>query len=153
MKFKRLGMVLVWALAMACLASFSCVKGGTDGDGNDDSQKPNFVADTVTGSQTLYTPSAANATSITYYSYVKNIGGTGKISMTIGATGNTATAQYDVTAGTSYVFQATVTVVKQSNTTYTYSVQFPGTPGYLDTRTETGYHHTGAPQNLLLTPK
>jgi hypothetical protein len=153
MKCKHLSLVLVLVVAIACLASFSCVKGGGDDNNNDDSAKPNFVADTVTGSIRQCTPADPNATSITYYSYVKNIGGKGKISMTLGATGNTATAQFDVTAGTRYVFQATVSCVKQSNTTFTYSAQFPGTPGYLDTRTEPGYHHTGAPHDIQLNPK
>ena len=139
MRLKHFGIVLV----MVCLASFSCITSGEADEDNNETKTPNFVKDTVTGSETLYTPSNSNATSITYYSYVKNIGGSGKISMTIGAEGNTATAQFDVTAGTSYVFQATVPVVKQSNTTFTYSAKFPGTPGYTDTRTEPGYHHTG----------
>jgi hypothetical protein len=83
---------------------------------------------------------------------VKNIGGSGKISMTI-SSGESATGQYDVTAGTRYVFQATVPCVKQSNTTFYYSAKFPGTPGYTDNRSEPGYHHTGAPNHMQLNPK
>ncbi len=75
MKCKRFGLVLVLVVAIACLASFSCIKGGGgDGDDNDDSAKPNFVQ-SGSGTAKLYTPSESNATSITYYSYVKNIGG------------------------------------------------------------------------------
>lgn len=151
MKFKRLGRVLVLAMAVTCLASFSCAKGGGDGD-DDNSKTPNFVADTVTGPIRQCSPADPNATSITYYSYVKNIGGSGKISMTI-SSGDEATAQYDVTTGTSYVFQATVPCVKQSNATFFYSARFPGTPGYTDQRSEPHYHHTGAPKNMQLTPK
>ncbi len=58
-----------------------------------------------------------------------------------------------MTAGTSYVFQATVPCVKQSNATFTYSAKFPGTAGYTDTRTEPGYHHTGAPFGMQFTVK
>lgn len=152
MKFKHLGMVLLLAMAIVCLASFSCVTGGGEGD-DEDAKIPDFVQDTATGLTVQYIPSSSNATSITYFSYVKNIGGKGKISMTLGATGNTATAQFDVTAGTNYVFQATVPVEKSATFSYTYLAKFPGTPGYTDTRSEPGYHHTGAPQNMQLTPK
>jgi len=151
MKFKRLGMVLVLVVAIVCLASFSCVKGGGEGD-DDDSKTPNFVQETAWDLTVQYTPSNSNATSITYYSYVKNIGGSGKISMTI-SSGDSATKEFNVTAGTRYVFQATVPVVKSSTTTFYYSAKFPGTPGYTDNRTEEGYHHTGAPSNMQLTPK
>lgn len=151
MKLKRLGLVLVLAMAIVCLASFSCVKGGGEGD-DDNSKTPNFVQDTASGLTVQYTPSSGNATSIRYYSYVKNNGGSGKISMTI-SSGDSATAQFDVTAGTSYVFQATVPVVKSSTTTFFYSARFPGTPGYTDNRTEVGYHHTGAPYNLQMNPR
>jgi hypothetical protein len=151
MKCKRLGLTVVLVVALACLASFSCIKGGGgDGDGNDDSAKPNFVK--VAEGTRSCNPADPNATNITYYSYVKNIGGKGKISMTI-SSGESATAQYDVTAGTSYIFQATVSCVKQSNTTFTYSAKFPGTANYTDTRTEPGYHHIGAPKNMRLDPK
>lgn len=152
MKFKRLVLVPVLVVAIACLSSISCITGGGGDDDNDDSAKPNFVADTVSGPTRQCSPADPNATSITYYSYVKNIGGSGKISMTI-SSGTEATAQYDVTAGTRYVFQATVPCVKQGNTTFYYSARFPGTPGYTDSRSEPGYHHTGAPSNMQLNPK
>jgi hypothetical protein len=148
MKFKHLGLVL----AMVCLASFSCVTGG-GGDDNNDSKKPDFVQDTAMSPTVQYVPSSSNATSITYYSYVKNNGGSGKISMTIGAEGSSATMEFNVTAGTRYVFQATVPVEKSATSSFTYLAKFPGTPGYTDTRSEPGYHHTGAPHNMQLTPR
>jgi hypothetical protein len=152
MKHKTLAFVLL--LVLACLASPSCVTSSGDGDNNDGGNKPDFVQDTCSGcAKEEYLPSSSNATSIIFYSYVKNNGGAGKISMTIGAEGNTATAQFDVTAGTSYVFQATVPVEKSSTSSFTYSAKFPGSPGYTDTHSISGYHHTGAPSDLQLKVK
>jgi hypothetical protein len=149
MKFIRLSLLL--ALLMTCLIASTCVNSGDDPDDPDPANLPNFVKDACAGCPDQV--NIGNVTGITFFSYVKNIGGAGKISMTIGTTGNTTTQQFDVTAGTSYIFQASVHVEKLTTATFTYSAKFPGTAGYTDTRTVTGYHHTGAPFNLRMDPK
>ena len=149
MKFIRLFLLLV--LLMTCLIASTCVNSNDDPNDPDPNNPPNFVADACAGCPTQ--ENIGSVTGITFFSYVKNIGGAGKISMTIGTTGNTTTQQFDVTTGTSYVFQASVHVEKLTTATFVYSAKFPGTSGYTDTRTVTGYHHTGAPFDLRMTPK
>jgi hypothetical protein len=149
MKGKHLGMAAV--LALACLVSLTCVTSGETDGNNNDQKKPSFIKDTCSGC--IQQENIGNVTGIRFYSYVKNTGGSGKISMTIASGNNSATKQFDVTAGTSYVFQASVPVEKSSTTTFTYSAQFPGSPGYTDTRSVTGYHVTGAPFDLQMNVK
>ncbi|TFG80191.1 MAG: hypothetical protein E4H23_03345 [Chrysiogenales bacterium] len=146
MKLKHLGIVLV----MVCLTSFSCVT-SSETDDNNDSNPPNFVKDACSGCTSE--ENIGNVTGIRFFSYVKNNGGSGKISMTIGAGDKSATKQFDVTAGTRYVFHASVPVEKSSTATFTYSAKFPGSPGYTDTHTISGYHHMGAPFDLQMNPK
>lgn len=146
MKLKHLGIVLV----MVCLASFSCVTSG-EADDNDDSNPPNFIKDTCSGCTSE--ENIGNVTGIRFFSYVKNTGGSGKISMTIGAGDKSASKEFNVTAGTSYVFQASVPVEKSSTTSFTYQAKFPGSSGYTDTHAISGYHVTGAPFDLQMNPK
>jgi|GEM_PF-3461767 len=146
MKLKHLGIVLV----MVCLASFSCVTSG-EADNNDDSNPPNFIKDTCSGCPSE--ENIGNVTGIRFFSYVKNTGGSGKISMSIGAGDKSASKEFNVTAGTSYVFQASVPVEKSSTTSFTYQAKFPGSSGYTDTHAVSGYHVTGAPFDLQMNPK
>ncbi|MBU4404089.1 MAG: hypothetical protein L6428_12585 [Candidatus Aminicenantes bacterium] len=146
MKLKHLGIVLV----MVCLASFSCVT-SSETDDNNDSNPPNFVSDPCAGCKAE--ENIGNVTGIRFFSYVKNTGGSGKISMTIGAGDKNASKEFNVTAGTSYVFQASVPVEKSSTTTFTYQAKFPGSSGYTDTHAVSGYHVTGAPFDLQMNPK
>lgn len=149
MKFIRLFLLLV--LLMTCLIASTCVNSNDDPNDPDPNNPPNFVADACAGCPAQ--ENIGSVTGITFFSYVKNIGGAGKISMTIGAGSENATQQFDVTAGTSYIFKASVNVEKLSSASFTYSAKFPGKPGYTDTHNVTGYHHTGAPFNLQMTPK
>jgi hypothetical protein len=149
MKSKHLGMALL--LSLACLVSLSCVTSGETDGNNNDQKTPSFIKDTCTGCPPQ--ENIGSVTGIRFYSYVKNTGGSGKISMTIASGNNSATKQFDVTAGTRYVFRASVPVEKSSTTTFTYSAKFPGSPGYTDTRSVTGYHVTGAPFDLQLNAK
>jgi hypothetical protein len=144
-------LVLALILGLACLVSFSCVTSGEADEDNKDTANPNFVKETCSGC--TQEENIGNVTGIRFYSYVKNNGGSGRISMTIASGSNSATKQFDVTAGASYVFRATVPVEKSSTTTFTYSAKFPGSPGYTDTRTKTGYHVTGAPFDMQLNAK
>jgi hypothetical protein len=151
MKFKRLGTVLVLAMAIACLASFSCVTNRNANDGNDDGKTPNFVKDPSAGSFKFEEiKSGGIVTGIRFISYVKNIGGTGKIGMTIGAAGQSTTKEFNVQAATSYIFKASVPAKASSTKSFTYSVKFPGAPGCTDSQTMAGYDCTGAPFDLQL---
>ena len=88
MKNKLLVMALI--LGLACLASFSCVTSGeTDGD-NNDAKTPDFVKETCSGC--TQEENIGNVTGIRFFSYVKNNGGSGKISMTIASGSNSATS-------------------------------------------------------------
>jgi hypothetical protein len=149
MKFIRLFLLVV--LLMACLIASKCANSNDDPNDPDPSNPPNFVQDTCSGCPVE--ENIGNVTGFIFYSYVKNNGGAGKISMTIDPGNGSTTMQFDVTAGTRYRFQATIPVVKSTTTTFTYSAKFPGSPGYTDTRTKTGYHVTGAPTNLRLDPR
>jgi hypothetical protein len=149
MKFIRLFLLLV--LLMTCLIASTCANSNDDPNDPDPNNPPNFVADACAGCPAQ--ENIGNVTGITFFSYVKNIGGAGKISMTIGVGGDNATQQFNVTAGTSYVFKASVNVEKSATTTFTYSAKFPGTANYTDAHTVNGYHHVGAPYNLQMTSK
>ena len=120
MKLKHLGIVLV----MVCLASFSCVTSGEADEDNNETKTPNFIKDTCSGCTSE--ENIGNVTGIRFFSYVKNTGGSGKIGMTIGAGDKSATREFNVTAGTSYVFQASVPVEKSSSSSFTYQAKFPG---------------------------
>ena len=61
-----------------------------------------------------------------FISYVKNIGGSGKIGMNISSTKGTAAKEFTVTANTSYVFSADVPAVAKSTASFTYLAKFPG---------------------------
>lgn len=145
MKFKLLFLLLV--LLMASLITISCVSSGETGD-NDETKSPNFVSDPCGGCPVQ--EYIGSVTGIRFFSYVKNIGGSGKISMTIGNGTNTATQEFNVTAGTSYTFQASVPVETSASSSFTYSALFPGTTGYTDSRTINGFYVTGAPYDLQL---
>ena len=147
MEFKRLGMILV--LVMTCLATYSCVS-SSDTDG-DETKTPNFVNDPCSGCKSE--EYIGNVTGIRFFSYVKNDGGAGVISMTIGTVDYSATQQFTVTAGTSYIFQASVPVEISSTTSFTYQAIFQGSPGFTDTHPVTGFHVTGAPYDLQLNPR
>lgn len=154
MKFKRLGMGLVLAMALACLASFSCVTNSDGNDGNDDSKTPNFVKDSGSGGPAFEEIKAGGiVTGIRFFSYVKNSGGDGKIGMTIGAAGQSATKEFSVKAGTSYIFRASVPAKAASTKSFAYSAKFPGTPGYTDSQTMNGFDCMGAPFDLQLNAK
>jgi len=148
MKSKYLFFVLI--VLIASLIAVSCKTSG-DVDDPDDSKLPNFAVDSCPGCPTQ--ENIGSVTGLRFFSYVKNNGGDGKISMTIGAGTNTTTKEFSVKAGIRYVFQASVPVEKSSTTTFTYLAKFPGTPGYTDSHTVTGYHVTGAPFDLQLNPK
>ena len=149
MKNKHL--LLAFILLMACLIAISCVaKSDSNGD-NNEKNPPNFVSDPCPGCKAQ--ENIGSVTGIRFFSYVKNSGGDGTISMTIGAGSNNATQQFNVKAGTSYVFQASVPVEASSTTSFTYMAQFPGTPGFTDSHAVSGYHVTGAPFDLQMNVK
>jgi hypothetical protein len=148
MRFKHLFLASV--LLMAGLIASSCATSSNNGGGGGGTGIANFSADTCAGCPP---EEYVGLTAIRFFSYVKNNGDDGTVSMTIGAGNNTATQQFTVTAGTKYTFQATVPVEVSASTTFTYLAQFPGTPGYTDSHTINGYHVTGAPYNLQMTPR
>jgi hypothetical protein len=149
MKSKHLFLSLV--LLMASLIAISCKTSGEPGDDNDNTKTPNFVKEACAGCKAE--ENIGNVTGIRFFSYIKNTGGSGKISMTIDSGNGNATREFNVTAGTSYVFQASVPVEKSSTSSFTYSAKFPGSPGFTDTHKVTGYHVTGAPFDLQMNPK
>jgi hypothetical protein len=149
MKYKHL--FLAFILLMAGLIAISCVvKSDNNGD-NNEKNLPNFVSDPCAGCKAQ--ENIGSVTGIRFFSYVKNSGGDGTISMTIGAGNNNATQQFNVKAGTSYIFQASVPVEASSTTSFTYLAQFPGTPGFTDSHAVSGYHVTGAPFDLQMNVK
>ncbi|MCX6554594.1 MAG: hypothetical protein NTZ12_06195 [Candidatus Aminicenantes bacterium] len=148
MKFKHLFLALV--LLMAGLIAISCVSSsGDDGDG-DGTNPPNFVGDACGGCPA---EQYIGSTGIIFFSYVKNNGGDGTVSMTIGSGSNTTTQQFNVSAGTKYSFQASVPVEVSASTSFTYLAQFPGTPGFTDSHAISGYHVTGAPSGMQFTAR
>lgn len=152
MKSKRIGFVLL--LAIALMGTVSCVSNSNDNDGDDDADKPNFVQETCSGCpQDEQIKSGGTVTGYRFYSYVKNIGAAGKIGMTISAGSGSASKEFNVAANTSYVFTATVTVQAQSSASFTYMAKFPGDAGYTDTHSISGYKCTGGPSDLQLNPR
>lgn len=148
MKFKHLFLVLI--VLLASLIAISCKTNG-EVDDPDDSKLPNFAVDSCPGCPTQ--ENIGNVTGLRFFSYVKNNGGDGKISMTIGAGNSSTTKEFTVKAGTSYIFQASVPVEASASGSFTYQAQFPGSPGYTDTHTVSGFHVTGAPFDLQMNPK
>jgi hypothetical protein len=125
-----------------------------ENDDNDESDKPNFVNDPCPGCKAEeYIYQGATVSGIRFFSYVKNNGGDGIVSMTIGAGDNNTTMQFTVKAGTRYVFQASVPVAAAGTSTFTYLARFPGTPGFTDTHLITGFNYTGAPYDLQMNLK
>ena len=150
---KSMHIWLVMVLAVPLLLASSCGKSGEDGNG-DGSDNPNFIQETCSGcmkDEPLI--SDGKVSGYRFYSYVKNIGATGTIGMSIGVGSSTASKQFAVTAGTSYVFTATVTVEEMSTTSFTYLANFPGDAGYTDSHTINGYHCTGGPSDMQLNPR
>lgn len=150
---KSMHIWLVMVLAVSLLLASSCGKSGENG-GGDDSDNPNFIQETCSGCM-RDEPFITNGkiTGYRFYSYVKNIGATGRIGMSIGVGSSTASKEFAVTAGTSYVFTSTVTVEEKSTASFTYLANFPGTPGYTDTHAINGYDCTGGPSDLQLNPR
>ena len=146
MKLKHFYLVLL----MVSLIAMSCKTGGENGE-NDETNPPNFVSDPCPGCKAE--ENIGSVTAIRFFSYVKNNGGTGVISMTIDAGNGSATQQFNVTAGTSYIFQASVPVEVSSTTSFTYLAQFQGSPGFTDSHNKSGFHVTGAPFDLQMNPK
>jgi hypothetical protein len=142
---------LASVLLLSGLIAISCVTATGDNGGGDENNPPNFISDPCAGCpKEEY---ISGNTAIRFFSYVKNNGGAGKISMTIGAGSGSATQQFTVTAGTSYVFQASVPVQASAASSFTYQAQFPGTAGYTDSHTITGFRTTGSPYDLQMNPK
>jgi len=147
MRFKQLFLVL--PLLMMGLIAGSCVTtGGDDGGDGDRANPPNFVSDACGGCPA---EQMIGATGITFFSYVKNIGGDGDVTMSIDAGSGSTTQKFALKAGTSYTFQASVPVVVSSSTSFTYYAQFPG--GYTDSHPKSGYHVTGAPYGMQFTAR
>jgi hypothetical protein len=148
MKSKNL--FLVTLLLMASLITISCKIGGGNG-GDDESNPPNVASDPCGGCKTE--ENIGNVTGIRFFSYVKNIGGDGDITMTIASNSGSTSQKFNLKAGTSYVFQASVPVEASASNSFTYQAQFPGTPGYTDTHAISGYRTTGSPFDLQMNPK
>jgi hypothetical protein len=145
---KSMRIWLVMFLAIAILGASTCAKNDDNG-GGDDADLPNFVQETCSGC----TQETELTDSFRFFSYVKNIGGSGKIGMSISSTKGTAAQEFTVTANTSYVFSADVPAQAQSSASFTYMAKFPGKAGYTDSRTKNGFDCTGAPANLQLNPR
>jgi hypothetical protein len=143
MKSMRIWLVMV--LAVAILGASTCSKNNDNGDG-DDADLPNFVQEACPGCA----QESVLTSGFRFFSYVKNIGGSGKIGMSISSTKGTAAQEFTVTANTSYVFSADVPAQAKSSASFTYMAKFPGSAGYTDSRTKNGYDCTGAPANLQL---
>jgi hypothetical protein len=142
---KSMHIWLVMVLAVAILGASTCSKNNGDSNG-DDADLPNFVQESCSGCEheTVLT------NGFRFISYVKNIGGSGKIGMNISSTKGSAAKEFTVTANTSYVFSADVPCVAKSTVSFTYLAKFPGKAGYTDSRTKDGYDCTGGPSNLQL---
>lgn len=144
-KMKSMRIFLVMVLAIAILGASTCAKNNGN-DGGDDADLPNFIQDSCPGCP----QETVLSNGFRFISYVKNIGGTGKIGMTISNSKGSATKEYSVTANTSYVFSADVPAQAKSSASFTYMAKFPGKAGYTDSRTKNGYDCTGAPSNMVL---
>lgn len=142
---KSLRIFLVMVLAIALLGASTCAK-NDDNNGGNDADAPNFIRESCSGCP----QETVLSNGFRFFSYVKNIGGTGKIGMTISSSKGSATKEFSVTANTSYVFSADVPAQVKSSASFTYMAKFPGTAGYTDSRTKNGYDCTGAPSNMEL---
>ncbi len=142
---KSMRIWLVMFLAIAILGASTCAKNDDNG-GGDDADLPNFVQETCAGC----VQESVLASGFRFFSYVKNIGGSGKIGMSISSTKGSASKEFTVTANTSYVFSADVPAQTKSSASFTYMAKFPGKAGYTDSRTKNGFDCTGAPANLQL---
>jgi hypothetical protein len=142
---KSMHIWLVMALAVAILSAGTCAKKNDDGNGND-SDLPNFIQESCPGCP----QETVLANGFRFFSYVKNIGGSGKIGMTISSSKGGATKEFSVTANTNYVFSADVPAQAKSSSSFTYMAKFPGKAGYTDSRTKNGFDCTGAPSNMEL---
>jgi len=142
---KSMHIWLAMVLAATILGGSSCAKNNGNGNG-DDSADPNFIQETCSGCA----QESVLANGFRFFTYVKNIGGSGKIGMTISSSKGSATKEFAVTANTSYVFSADVPAQAKSSASFTYMVKFPGKAGYTDSRTKNGYDCTGAPSNIEL---
>ncbi len=145
---KSMHIWLAMILAVTILGGSSCNKNGDNGNG-DDADLPSFVQETCPGCA----QESVLANGFRFFSYVKNIGGSGKIGMSISSSKGTATKEFTVTANTSYVFSADVPAEAKSSASFTYSAKFPGSAGYTDSRTKNGFDCTGAPASLQLNPR
>ena len=119
-----------------------------DGDENN---PPNFVHDPCGGCPAE--EYIGSVTGIRFFSYVKNIGGDGDITMNIASSTGSTSKKFSVKAGTSYVFQASVPVAASASTSFTYQAQFSGTPGYTDTHAISGFRTTGSPFDMQMNMK
>lgn len=144
-KMKSMRIFLVMVLAIALLGASTCAK-NSDDNGGDDADDPNFIQESCPGCP----QETALANGFRFFSYVKNIGGSGKIGMTISNSKGNATKEFSVTANTSYVFSADVPAQAKSSSSFTYMAKFPGKAGYTDSRTKNGYDCTGAPANMVM---
>jgi len=140
---KTIRFLLIAVIALGILNASSCLGGGDDNNGND-SEEPNFI-ESASGGSPLET---VLANGFRFHSYVKNIGGSGKIGMTITNSKGSAAKEFNVTANTSYVFSCDVPAEAKSSAGFTYIAKFPGKAGYTDARTKPGYDCTGAPTNM-----
>ncbi len=146
---KTMRIFLVALLALGILGASTCMENKGDDDDNNNTEEPNFVESACVGC-TLET---ALANGFRFFSYVKNIGGGGKIGMTITTSKGSATKEFTVTANTTYVFSCDVPAEAKSGAAFTYIVKFPGKAGYTDARTKAGYDCTGAPSNMQMQQK
>ena len=145
---KSMRIFLVMVLAIGLLGASTCAKKNNDDDGND-ADLPNFIQESCPGCP----QETVLASGFRFISYVKNIGGSGKIGMSISNSKGSATKEFSVAANTSYVFSADVPAQAKSSASFTYMAKFPGAAGYTDSRTKNGFDCTGAPTNLQLTAR
>lgn len=146
---KTMRIFLVALLALGVLSTSSCMGGKDDNDNGDPTEEPNFVESACAGC----TRETVLANGFRFISYVKNIGGSGKIGMTISTSKGSATKEFTVSANTVYQFSCDVPAEAKASASFTYIVKFPGKAGYTDARTKLGYDCTGAPGNLQLQQK
>jgi hypothetical protein len=144
-KMKSMRIFLVMVLAIALLGASTCAK-NNDSDGGDDADLPNFIQESCPGCP----QETVKSNGFRFISHVKNIGGSGKIGMTISSSKGSATKEFTVTANTSYDFSADVPAQAKSSASFTYMAKFPGKAGYTDARTKNGFDCTGAPSNMEL---
>lgn len=146
---KTMRILLVSLLALGMLSASSCMGNKDDDDNGNPTEEPNFVESACAGC----TQETVLANGFRFISYVKNIGGSGKIGMSISTNKGSATKEFTVTANTVYQFSCDIPAEAKSGSSFTYIVKFPGKAGYTDARTKTGYDCTGAPSNLQMQQK